>query len=195
MIRTGFLWGTLLTVFALVTYVGLSSGAEEAGGEACISPAVVADYLHTVIEADRTLYTTLVVERMQDHGTVLASQHWDRKDHLPLPAQMLLLAGLQVEEKGTGLKYRLASLWPLEEENGPATDLERTGLQVVADDPSEVYARTIKRGKLHYFKAIYADRAVSKACVNCHNRHPLSPRRHYKLNDVMGGIIISFPVK
>ena len=67
---------------------------------------------------------------------------------------MLLLAGLQVEEKGTGLKYRLASFWPLEEENGPATDLERTGLQVVADDPSEIYARTIKRGKLHYFKAI-----------------------------------------
>lgn len=40
--------------------------------------------------------------------------------------------------------YRLASLWPLEEENGPATDFERTGLQVMADDPCEVYAGTIK---------------------------------------------------
>ena len=195
MIRTGFLWGTLLTVFALVTYMGLSSGAEGAGGEACISPEVVADYLHTVIEADRTLYTTLVVERMQDHGTVLASQHWDRKGQLPLPAQMLLLAGLQVEEKGTGLKYRLASLWPLEEENGPVTDFERAGLKVVADDPSEVYTGTIKRGELRYFKAIYADKAVSNACVQCHNGHLLSPKRDYKLNDVMGGVIVSFPVE
>ena len=84
---------------------------------------------------------------------------------------------------------------PLEEENGPATDFERTGLQVMADDPSEIYAGTIKRGKLHYFKAIYADRVVSKACVECHNGHLLSPRLDYKLNDVMGGVIVSFPVK
>ena len=195
MIKTGFLWRTFLAGFALVAYVGCSSGTREAGGEACVAPKVVADYVHAIIEADRTLYASLVVERMQHHGKALASEFWDLRGQLPLPAQMLLLAGLQVEEKGTGLKYRLASLWPLEEENGPATDLERTGLQVVADDPSEVYARTIKRGKLHYFKAIYADRAVSKACVNCHNRHPLSPRRHYQLNDVMGGIIIQFPLK
>ena len=65
----------------------------------------------------------------------------------------------------------------------------------MSDDPKKVYARTIKRGKLSYFKAIYADRAVSRACVTCHNEHPLSPRRNYKLNDVMGGVIIQFPLK
>jgi hypothetical protein len=65
----------------------------------------------------------------------------------------------------------------------------------MADDLSEIYAWTIKRGKLHYFKAIYAARAVSKACVECHNGHLHSPRRDYKLNDVMGGVIVSFPVK
>lgn len=91
--------------------------------------------------------------------------------------------------------YRLVSLWPLEEENGLATDFERTGVQVMADDPSEIYAGTIKRGKRHYFKAIYADRAVSKACVECHNGHLHSPRQDYKLNDVMGGVIVAFPVK
>jgi len=151
-----------------------------------ISSELVAGYVHTVIEADRILYTKLVVQRMQDHGKVIASQHCEGRGQLPLPVQMLLLAGLEVEGMGTGLKYQLASLWPLEEENGLATDFESPGLQVVADDPSEVYVGTIKRGKLHYFKAIYADRAVSKTCVECHNGHLLSPRRDYKLNDVMG---------
>ena len=41
---------------------------------------------------------------------------------------------------------------------------------------------------------IYADKAVSKACVNCHNNHILSSNREHKLGDVMGGIIISFPL-
>ncbi len=195
MIRAGFLWGTLLAGFALVTYVGCSSGAKEASSEACVSPEAVADYLHAVIEADRTLYASLVVERMQHHGKVVASQDWERKDALPLPAQMLQLAGLEVEEQGTGLKYRLASLWPLEKANGPTTHFERTGLQAVSDDPREVPVRTLQRAKYPYFKAIYADRAVSIACVTCHNQHPRSLRRNYKLNDVMGGVIISFPLK
>ncbi len=195
MIKTGFLWGTLLAGFALVAYVGCSSGTREAGGEACVSPKVVADYVHAIIEADRTLYASLVVERMQHYGKVLASQDWDQREQLPLPAQMLQLAGLEMGEKGLGLKYRLASLWPIEEANGPATDFERTGLQAVSDDPSAVYTSTTRRAGGPYFKAIYADRAVSQACVTCHNEHPLSPRRNYKFNDVMGGIIVSFPVK
>jgi len=195
MIKKGFLWGTILAVFALVAYVGCSSGAREAGGEACVAAKVVADYVHAIIEADRTLYASLVVERMQHHGKALASEDWARMDQLPLPAQMLQLAGLEVEEKGTGLKYRLASLWPVDEANGPATDFERTGLQAVSDDPSAVYTSTSRRAQGPYFTAIYADRAVSQACVTCHNEHPLSPRRNYKLNDVMGGIIVSFPVK
>ena len=191
MIKTGFLRGTLLAGFALVAYVGCSLGAKEAGSEACVSPKLVADYVHAIIEADRTLYASLVVERMQLHQKAFASEDWAQKDQLPLPAQLLQFAGLEVERRGTGLKYRLASLWPVDGTNLPESDLERTGLQVVADDPSAVHTSTI-RG---HFKAIYADRAVSQACVTCHNEHPRSPRKNYKLNDVMGGIIVSFPVK
>ncbi len=190
MIKTGFLWGTLFAGIVLVAYVG-SSGAKEASGEACVAPKVVADYVHAVIEADRTLYASLVVERMQHHGKDMVSEDWAQKNQLPLPAQMLQFAGLEVERKGTGLKYRLASLWPVDKTNGPVTDFERTGLQTVSDDPSAVYTSTI-RGN---FKAIFADKAVSEACVTCHNEHPLSPRKNYKLNDVMGGIIIQFPLK
>jgi hypothetical protein len=195
MIKTGFLWRTILAGFALVAYVGCSSGTKEAGGEACVAPKLVADYLHAIIEADRTLYASLVVARMQHHEKALASEDWAEKGQLPLPAQMLQFAGLDVERRGTGLKFRLASLWPLDKTNGPATDFERTGLQAVADDPSTVQTRTIRRAKGPHFKAIYADKAVSEACVTCHNEHPLSPRKNYKLNDVMGGVIIQFPLK
>ncbi|NKB80779.1 MAG: DUF3365 domain-containing protein [Nitrospirales bacterium] len=195
MIKTTFLWRILLAGFALVGYVGCSSGTKEAGGEACVDPKVVADYVHAIIEADRTLYASLVVERMKYHGKDLVSEDWAQKDKLPLPAQMLQFAGLEVERKGTGLKYRLASLWPVDKTNGPANDIERTGLQAVADDPKTVHTSTIKRPTGPHFKAIYADKAVSETCVTCHNKHSLSPRNNYKLNDVMGGIIIQFPLK
>ena len=190
MSKTGFLWGTLFAGIVLIAYVGFT-GANEAGGEACVAPEVVADYVHAIIEADRTLYASLVVERMQHHGRDLVSEDWAQKNQLPLPAQMLQFAGLEVERRGSGLKYRLASLWPVDKTNGPTNDFERVGLQAVSDDPSAVYTSTI-RGN---FKAIFADKAVSEACITCHNEHPLSPRKNYKLNDVMGGIIIQFPLK
>lgn len=195
MFKGNFSKGTLKAVIALFAVAGILVAPNESKGETGVPPDQVANFIHAVIEADRTLYTTHVVDRMQEHGVVIASQLWKTRGQLPLPAQMVLLAGMEVEAMGTGLKYRLASLWPIEEENGPADDFEKTGLEVVAADPDESYSGTIKRGQLKYFKAIYADKAVSMACVNCHNAHTLSPKRDHKLGGVMGAIIISFPVK
>ena len=187
-------WGIICTLMAVISWVGISFGNETEELEVDFSPEVVANYIHAVIEADRTLYTTHVVKRMHDGGVVIATEGWKKRNALPLPAQMLLMSGRKVEEGGTGLRYRLASLRPIYEENGPAGVFEEAGLKVVAEDPSEVYTGIITRGDQRFFKAIYADKAVSEACVNCHNTHILSSKRDYKLGDVMGGIIISFPL-
>ena len=155
----------------------------------------VADYIHDIIEADRTLYTTHVVDRMQETGTAIASEGWRERNALPLPAQMLLLSGNRVGNKGRGLNFRLASLWPIYKKNGPANDFERNGLKAVQQNPDEPFTGLITEGDESRFVAIYADLAVSKSCVNCHNRHLLSPKRDHKFGNVMGAIIISFPAK
>ncbi len=155
----------------------------------------VAHFIHDIIEADRTLYTTHVVDRMQETGTAIASEGWRERNALPLPAQMLLLSGERVKLKGRGLYYRLASLWPIYKKNGPANDFERNGLQAVQDNPDKPYTGLITQENERRFVAIYADLAVPKSCVNCHNRHLLSPKRDHKFGNVMGAIIISFPVR
>ena len=75
--------------------------AEEGTGNG-IPYQTVADYIHDIIEADRTLYTTHVVDRMQETGTAIASEGWEARNALPLPAQMLLLSGQRVRNKGGG---------------------------------------------------------------------------------------------
>ncbi len=74
------------------------------------------------------------------------------------------------------------------------TEFERTGLKAVATHPDQPYEGVVRTGKVAYFQAIYADQAVTKACIDCHNKHPLSPKRNFKLNDVMGGIVITIPL-
>src|SRR5690554_3082915 len=49
----------------------------------------VADMLHAVMESDRTVYTQMVVQRLQNEEKVIrADEHFLDKKALPLPAQM-----------------------------------------------------------------------------------------------------------
>ena len=64
-----------------------------------ISPERVADYVHAVLEADRTIYTTHIVNRMQEKGLVAATEHWEQDNALPLPAQFLQHSGRLVAER------------------------------------------------------------------------------------------------
>jgi hypothetical protein len=188
-------WGSMATMIAsLVTYGGISSGAADSGAQIGIPPETVADYLHAVIEADRTFYTIHVVERMQANGIVVASENWLPAKTLPLPAQFLMESAQLASITGTKIAYRLISMWPINKRNGALTEFERAGLEEVQVHPDRRHVGIITQEGTRYFQAIYADRAVSQACIGCHNAHPSSPKRDFKMHDVMGAIVITIPV-
>jgi hypothetical protein len=184
-------------VMVLITGVGSASSLEEESDLSkanVVAAEQVAEFIHAIIEADRTLYTTHVVERMQEAAVVKADEAWKKERALPLPAQMLALSGLRVKNGGSGLNFRLISLWPIYEKNRHNGWFERTGLEAVVGDPSNPFTGIEKKDGVRYFTAIYPDIAISPSCVNCHNAHPLSTKKNYKINDVMGGVVISFPL-
>ena len=124
---------------------GGNSAAErnEPGG---ISPQVMADALHTVIESDRTVYARHVVNRLQDQEQViLASEHWQDDKALPLPAQMFRMGAELAAEKTDGFRYALLSKWPVNAQNAPKTEMEAAGLDAVAGDPSQPFYGTETR--------------------------------------------------
>jgi Protein of unknown function (DUF3365) len=159
-----------------------------------VPPELVADYIHAVIEADRAIYTKHVVNRMQDKGIVAASENWETQNTLPLPAQFLIDAARLVAKRENSIRYRLISLWPIYERNGPATDFERKALEAIQKQSAKPYTGYVETGRRRYFQTVYSDVAVAQACIGCHNAHPNSPRRDFKLNDVMGGIVITIPL-
>lgn len=163
------------------------------------SPSIPAEkaaaYIYAVIKADRTLYTTEIVNRLQAKGITAASEHWEQENALLLPAQFLQHSGKLAAENGSGVRYRLIGLWPIYKRNAPASDLERNALESLQKNPNLPVTGIVASGQKQYFQAIYPDLAVSQACVDCHNGHLLSPKRDFKLNDVMGGIAITIPLE
>ncbi|MGC3975413.1 MAG: DUF3365 domain-containing protein [Nitrospira sp.] len=189
MMRKAALVATCLTLFGGFTHAGW---ADDLPG---IPPETVTDFLHSLIEADRTFYTIHVVERMQKHGSITASETWRTdKTTLPLPAQFLREANDLATMTGTRVRVRLISHWPINPQNAPANDTERHTLEAVRQHPERAATTTVKVDQQSYFQAIYADRAVTQACIGCHNAHPRSPKHDFKMNDIMGGMVIEIPL-
>ncbi|MBK5282058.1 MAG: DUF3365 domain-containing protein [Nitrospiraceae bacterium] len=190
----------LAVFFSILLISGLWWGpfalsAKERPGSPGIPPEKAAAYIYAVIKADRTLYTTEIVNRLQAKGVTAASEHWEQENALMLPAQFLQHSGKLAAENGSGIRYRLIGLWPIYRRNAPASDLERNALESLRKNPALPVTGIVTSGRQQYFQAIYPDLAVSPACVDCHNGHLLSPKRDFKLNDVMGGIAITIPLE
>ena len=129
----------------MVLCLGLSASSSVATEFPGIPPETVADYIHAVIEADRTFYTIHVVERMQKQGGVPAAENWRaEKKTLPLPAQFLAEASDLASKTGTKVRYRLISLWPINPHNGPDDESEKKGLEAVREHPERSATSTVR---------------------------------------------------
>jgi hypothetical protein len=180
-------------VWATMAAGGLAAAAP---AQAQVSYKDMADALHAVMESDRTVYTRMVVNRLQNEEKVIkASEHFKDDKALPLPAQMFRFGAEMVAEKKMPFSYSLLSLWPVNKQNLPKTALEKKGLEAVAKDGSKPFYGEEMLGKTKYFTAIYADKAVAPACVSCHNEHKDTPKTDFKIGQTMGGVVIRIPMK
>lgn len=181
----------LSVAFCMLGSWGMGQAGKESAGSVPLETVV--DYIHSVIEADRTFYTVHVVERIQRGGVIKSSEKWRLESALPLPAQFVQESSSLAELTGSKVRYRLISLNPINKENGPRTEFEQKALEAVMAHPEQPYKGLVKEEGGRYFQAVYADHAVSPGCVACHNADPRSAKRDYKLNDVLGGVLISIP--
>ncbi len=191
--KKDFQLGDVMGAISLSIPIGKDSGGDD---DINIPPETVSDYIHSVVEADRTVYSETIVNRLQKINIAFASENWWEEDALLLPAQFLLNASdLIIDRMRNGLDFKLISLWPINRRNGAATKFERKGLEYVDVHPLRPYIGINQAAGKKYFQAIYPDFAVTDACVQCHNSHPQSPKKDFKLGNVMGGILITIPLK
>ena len=159
-----------------------------------VSPQHFADAVYAVVSADRETYAREVVDRLQfQERRLKATEHFADDKTLPLPAQMLRMSAERSHASGVSFTYSLLSLWPINAQNGAQTESERKGLRTVTASGKSYYIEETL-GDARYFSAFYPDKAVVDACVDCHNEREDSPRRDFKLGDVMGVVVIRVPL-
>jgi len=198
-----------VAVIAIIMAVAVTaiscSGGTTATATPGIAPELVSDYIHTVLEADRTAYTRHVVNRAtmlegkaKADGVVPveATEAWQQGEGIPLPAQMFRLGSEIANEKGY-FTYNLISPWYINDSHAPKSEFEQTAMDTVIET-GEAYKDYQQVGDQQFFSALYPDVAVAEACVSCHNTHPVHleryPDKQFVMDEVMGGVVINIPL-
>jgi hypothetical protein len=159
---------------------------------AVVSAAQYAEMLEVVNE----FYSSEVVERAGHHGVEATADYAAREGSIPLPATMLTLLLECISQSESGMKGRHYSEFPFRSraDGGPRTDFEREALAWLKEHPGEPYQRFALadgRPALHYATA----RRMQASCVACHNHHPDSTKRDWKVGDVRGVLAIVRPLE
>ena len=155
----------------------------------------VADMLQAVMAADRTVYTTRVVNRLQNEDKVItADEHFVDKKALPLPAQMFRFGAEKAAEKNKSFSYSLLSLWPVNKQNAPRTDGEKDGLEVRRrEQGQELLRRGNARRKEVLHRHLCRPRRLARPASAATTATRKARASDFKLGDVMGGVVIRIP--
>jgi serine/threonine protein kinase len=116
---------------------------------------------------------------------------------LSIPATFLHDVGEQLAQTSrTGVKVRQYSdhPFPWRTDGGPRDEFERAALQRLRESKGQetAYEFTEIDGRrvVRYAQA----RVMRRACVECHNTHPQSPRKNWQEGDVRGVLVIIRPL-
>jgi class 3 adenylate cyclase len=145
--------------------------------------------LNSIISSVRGYYASNVVGRvLAAHGvaTQVVHNYQDIPGAIPIPATLSLELGGVIGAEQKNIRYRFISDFPFKgraphvmdpfERNALAT-LRRNPHQQIADASSSLFSDRVR---------IVAPIIMGAACVACHNTHPDSLKRDWKIGDVRG---------
>ena len=144
--------------------------------------------LNSVITSVRTYYATNVVGRVLSipgHSEVIHN-YKDVPGAIPIPATLSLELGKVIGEQQSNITYRFISDYPFK--GRPSHDLdafERGALAALRTNPKQTLSDVSWSGPIGSVRLI-APVMMGAACVACHNTHPDSPKRDWKVGDVRG---------
>ena len=154
-------------------------------------------YAQAIREA-RTLYSNNAVGRLQEvHKSVSVTPDYAKTPGaIPLPATFLIELSQSISKQNPGMAARLYSDFPFrwrKKDGGARDDFERVALDYLRQHPAETFVRVEDfqgRSSLRYAEADL----MKPSCVACHNTHPDSPKRDWKVGEVRGVLEITQPL-
>ena len=176
-----------LSVYLFVTAPPPLAAAAPPSGRTIPIDAVFA-MLEKENDAARALWTQEIVAQGKTAGLAF-DEHWrdEGVNAGPLPALFLRETAHNLERTSLRLNLFLGSPFPINAAN------RFTGEQTQRFAALGEHGAQFRDGATGLHTAMFADVAISEACVSCHNEHADSPKHDWRINDVMGATTWMYP--
>ena len=145
----------------------------------------------------RAYYTENVVNKVKQSGAMkISADHAGKADTIPLPATMIHDLSEALGRNASGAGIRLYSAHPFPNRSGRVLDaFAKDALAELRRNPDVTFVRSDTLDGRPVVRVAVADRMSSDTCVNCHNSHPQSPKRDWKLNEMRGALEVILPIE
>lgn len=137
-----------------------------------------------MFDAMNTFYSELV-DRIDGRKVPITDAYLTTHGALPLPATFTIDAGERISKAESGMQVRIYSRYPWRKNGGPKDEFETKALEILElrpDKPFHEFKEIDGRPSLLYATA----RRMEDSCVKCHNQSKNSPKRDWKVGEVVG---------
>jgi class 3 adenylate cyclase len=144
--------------------------------------------LDSVIGSIRAYYASNVVGRvMAAHGSTEVLDNYEAvPGAIPIPATLSIELARVISEQQKNIVYRFISDYPFATRAPHVMDgFERGALAALRAQPDQELTDISWSGFTSQVRVI-TPVIMGAACVSCHNSHPRSPKRDWKVGDVRG---------
>ena len=161
------------------------------------SAADQARRLTTQMEEVRGYYSEHVIAVCRKQNIEATADYAAKPNAVPLPATMVHELSDELSGKGEGYTIRLYSRFPfLNRKDGGVKDgFEQDALHYLEANPKGEFWRREDVAGAPAVRFAVADVMTSESCVSCHNTHPDSVKRDWKLGDVRGALEVVIPIE
>lgn len=150
-----------------------------------------------MFEGVRDHYSERIINRL-DKKKVHVTLDWaERNDALPLPAPYLIDIGDYISAGTSGMKVQLHGLHPWRP-RPPKDEFQKRALSILTERAQQgktnlsyhEFPETTGSRSLRYAKA----QIMKESCVKCHNNSKESPKRDWKVGDLVGILEVTRPL-
>jgi len=146
----------------------------------------------------REYYTNNVVRKVAGRTDLRVSHdHKDRADAVPLPATLIHDLGEEAARTRQGALLRLYSPHPFpnRRDRRPDDFAQEAMAHFQKNPDAPTFTRVASLNGEETVRVAIADRMVNQTCVDCHNRHPDSPKKDWQVGDLRGVLEVDISIE
>src|SRR6516164_8683536 len=144
--------------------------------------------LNSVVTSMRAYYGSNVVGRiLETPGSTQVTHNYETiPGAIPIPATLSIELGRVISEQQRNIAYRFVSDFPFKNRAPHSLDdFEANALAALRHDPNQQLT-DVSSSMFNDRVRLIAPVVMGAVCVKCHNSHPESPKRDWKVGDVRG---------